>query len=227
MWIKKNGKVVYAADPAALGAAMGWDGTQIADLAAASNEFMQIATLYMGTASQMPDPVIEAVEGMGNVAPNRDLAYIVLENEDLTDMQGAVSQFEFCVFAGAARSYTTPPYPVYAEDSLSAGSVALSGVSMRQPRDFMDVTSVALGGDVQSIRKFYTAPVENLDVTSIALGGEIEIYDPVRPYTTPPEELTATSVALGGERQTVRLFYTNYDPEELSVTSVALGGTIE
>lgn len=111
MWIKKNGKIVYAANPAALGAAMGWDGAQIGDLAAASNEFMQMATLYYGSASQMPDPVIEAVEGVGNVAPHRDLAYIVLENEDLTDMQGAVSQYEFCVFVGAAKSYTTPPYP--------------------------------------------------------------------------------------------------------------------
>lgn len=119
VWIKKNGKLVYAADPAGLGAAMGWTSKEISDLVASSNKFLQMATLYYGTASQMPDSTIVAVEGVGNVSPFRDLAYIVLENEDLTDTQGAVSQYEFCVFRGAAKSYTTPPYPILDLEAVS------------------------------------------------------------------------------------------------------------
>lgn len=112
LWIKKNGKLVYAADPAGLGAAMGWDSKQISDLAAASAKFMQETTLYYGTDSQMPDSTIVAVEGVGNVSPFRDLAYIVKENEDLTDTAGAVSQYEFCIRATPPEAYLTSlPYP--------------------------------------------------------------------------------------------------------------------
>lgn len=117
MWIKKNGKIVYASNPAVLGAAMGWDVPQINDLHSASAEFRQIATMYYGTDTQMPDPVIEAVEGVGNVSPFRDLAYIVLEHEDLTDMQGAVSQYEFCVQAEGVAYATSPPYALETVDS--------------------------------------------------------------------------------------------------------------
>lgn len=121
IWIKENGKLVYCADPVGLGAAMGWSSQQIADLTAASAKFLQQVTLYRGTDSQMPDSTIVAVEGVGNVSAFRDIAYIVRENQDLTDMQGAVSQHEFCVRATAPEAYlTSPPYPLYQDDFLSS-----------------------------------------------------------------------------------------------------------
>lgn len=175
MWIKKNGKLVYAADPAALGAAMGWAGEQIADLSASSAEFRQMTTLYFGTSAQMPDPVIEAVEGVGNVAPFRDLAYIVMENEDLTDMQGAVSQYEFCVFVGAARSYTTPPYPVYAVESFNSNvrvpDVRLRSIVVRASSGWPSMGSAV---NVQAVR----------------------LYEPLKTIT--PDEFFESSVSVIG-----------------------------
>ena len=111
IWIKRNGKYVYAADPEWLGELMKWSAEEIADLKAVKQKFLSEATLYMGTDSQMPDATIEAVEGVGNVSPFRDLAYIVLENEDETDLRGAVSQFEFCIDASDPTSYLTSEPP--------------------------------------------------------------------------------------------------------------------
>lgn len=117
LWVKVNGKLVYASDPAGLAAAMGWTGQMVGDLVASSNEWLQSTTLYRGTDTQMPDSTIVAVEGVGNVSPFRDLAYIVKENEDLTDMQGAVSQHEFCVRATPPEAYlTSHPYEQYFQD---------------------------------------------------------------------------------------------------------------
>src|SRR5690606_21275746 len=54
--------------------------------------------------------------------PFRNLAYIVKENEDLTDMRGAVSQHEFCVRATPPEAYlTSKPYPVYGHDGMGVG----------------------------------------------------------------------------------------------------------
>lgn len=132
LWIKRNGKLVYAADPTALGTAMGWDSKQISDLVASTNKFLQMATLYTGTSTQMPDSTIVAVQGVGNVSPHRDLAYIVLENEDLTDMQGAVSQYEFCVRATPPEAYfASQPYPQMFSDA-AASSVRFSDGELKR-----------------------------------------------------------------------------------------------
>lgn len=226
MWIKKNGKLVYAADPAALGAAMGWAGEQIADLSASSAEFRQMTTLYFGTDTQMPDPVIEAVEGVGNVAPHRDLAYIVMENEDLTDMQGAVSQYEFCVFVGAAKSYTTPPYPVYVDDGLYVNTRLTRGGIQAWPVDDMGTSLIPLGGQIRDVLVYYDIQPEAMGIDGVTpLGGQIR--DVVVYYDMQPEAIGIDGVTpLGGGLQQVVLTYENYDPEALETTITPLGGEI-
>ncbi|AMW36140.1 hypothetical protein [Xanthomonas phage XAJ2] len=82
--IKRNGKIVYSNDP-----------SSTAEDVAYSRTFMQKCVLYTGSESQMPDPTISAVEGNGNVSPFRGIAYIVVKDDDLTDMLGAIPQYEF------------------------------------------------------------------------------------------------------------------------------------
>ncbi len=133
LWIKKNGKLVYASDPAGLGAAMGWTGKQISDLSAASAKFLQETTLYYGSDVQMPDSTIVAVVGVGNVSPFRDLAYIVKENEDLTDTAGAVSQYEFCIRATPPEAYLTSlPYSQFFQSEAMTG-LAPTGGNLKKP----------------------------------------------------------------------------------------------
>lgn len=118
LWVKKNGKLVYSSNPAQLGAMMHWNAQQIADLVASSNEFLKETTIYYGSESQMPDSTIVAVEGMGNVSAHRGLAYIVIENEDLTNTGGAISQHEFCVQGTPPEAYlTSKPYDQFWEDT--------------------------------------------------------------------------------------------------------------
>lgn len=226
VWIKKNGKLVYAADPVSLGTAMGWTSKQISDLAAASNKFLQMATLYYGTASQMPDSTIVAVEGAGNVSPFRDLAYIVLENEDLTDMQGAVSQYEFCVFRGAAKSYTTPPYPVYWQDGMTlALPKPLGGVEWTWPMDEMQLAVQPLGGSLKSIVVPYTYS-ESMVLAVQPLGGSLKSI--VVTYDKWPAESMLLNLPqpLGGQLKTVVLTYSNWPAESMNLSVAPLGGSL-
>ena len=51
--------------------------------------------VYTGTRDQMPDPLMEAVEGAGAVPAYRGIAYVVFEDLDLTPFGNRVPQFAF------------------------------------------------------------------------------------------------------------------------------------
>lgn len=225
VWIKRNGKLCYAADPTALGTAMGWSSKQISDLVKASAKFLQSHTLYYGTDEQMPDSTIVAVEGVGNVSPFRRLAYMVAENVDLTAMQGAIDQYEFCVFRGFGKSYTTPPYAVIAQDAMDVSLSPLDSKVFQRAVDEQDVSSVAVSGEINDVLLRYTiTPSDEQDVSSVALGGEIN--DVLLRYNNGHDSTDVQSVAISGIIDTVRLNYENYDPEPLDVSSRAIGGTL-
>ena len=57
-------------------------------------------TLYLGTDSQLPSPVIEAHEGVGNVPAYRGISYIVFEDFDL-GASGRIPMFSFEVTKGS------------------------------------------------------------------------------------------------------------------------------
>lgn len=112
-WIRRNGKVVWTQDPAA----------PVEDKAYAA-KWAQKATFYYGVRSQLPDSTIESYEGSGQVSAFRDIAYIVIEDDDVTDGGGAVPNYEFCVIADGVSYSTSRPYPVEVTDSLGVGASA-------------------------------------------------------------------------------------------------------
>lgn len=52
-------------------------------------------SVYTGTQDQLPDPRMEAIEGAGNVPAYRGLAYVVIEDLDLSKFGNRVPQFSF------------------------------------------------------------------------------------------------------------------------------------
>lgn len=51
--------------------------------------------VYTGSADQLPDPVMEAIEGQGNVPAYRGTAYVVMEDLSLQQFGNRVPQFSF------------------------------------------------------------------------------------------------------------------------------------
>jgi len=58
--------------------------------------------VYPGSEDQLPDPAIAAVEGAGNTPAYRGIAYVVIEDLDLTPFGNRVPQFTFEVLRSAA-----------------------------------------------------------------------------------------------------------------------------
>lgn len=103
--IKRNGKLVYDARTDIelieeyFNAGLNLSGAiHRARMRRAENTaFIVKCTFYNGTEDQLPSDVIEAWKGVGNVPAYRGLAYMVVEDDDVTELSGAVPQYEFVV----------------------------------------------------------------------------------------------------------------------------------
>lgn len=60
--------------------------------------------IYKGTKDQLPDPLIEKIQGLGNTAAFRNLAYIVFENFPLSEFGNRVPHFSFEVYRKSSSS---------------------------------------------------------------------------------------------------------------------------
>jgi hypothetical protein len=89
--IWENGKLIYdrrSQQP-------GESATDYQKRLAASDELDEQITIYYGSEEQLPDPVIESHEGVGEVSAHRGLAYIVFERRDVTAFGGRPAQYQF------------------------------------------------------------------------------------------------------------------------------------
>lgn len=63
------------------------------DMLAENVAFLKYARFFLGDYEQMPSPDLESVLGVGNVTAHRGTAYMVLKDEDVTDLRGMWSQW--------------------------------------------------------------------------------------------------------------------------------------
>ena len=209
----RNGILVYDAE----------DGSMAAENAA----FLEYATWYTGSFDQPASPDLEEIYGAGQAPFFRGTAYLSIHNEDVTDQRGAWSQWQFRVFRGAAKSYTTPPYALYFNDDMDFGSVAGKGnTNISYGPEGISIVSSAIASELRNVIQDYeNYPPESVSIEAVALDSELRVI--LQTYENyPPEEMSIGGVALDGELRVVIFEYQNYPPESIDVASVALGGTL-
>ena len=195
-WIKRNGKKVYTSDPAAT-----------AEEKAYSAKWLQKVTLYYGGEDQMPDSTIVAVEGNGNVSPFRGLAYIVVENDDLTDLQGAIPQYEFCVIASPPEAYlTSKPFPQYAgeraETTVVSSTAQLRSLTLQGYASEAGDVSVAF--DVATLRTPLVA-VSASDAGDVSLVFDVATLRAPQVFLPPASDAADVALAFDTAEQRVAL----------------------
>lgn len=206
----RNGILVYDAE----------DGS----MAAENAKFLEYATWYTGSFDQPASPDLEEVYGAGQAPYFRGTAYLSIHNEDVTDQRGAWSQWQFRVFRGAARSYTTPPYAVYVEDGLLAGMTPNRGHHTQYPIDNMGAVSLPLDGSLRDIVARYSSPPDEFGCGSLPLDGEmrdVKVF-----LNVGDEQVACSSIALDGSIFVTLIRYTNYEPENISCSSTPLNGSL-
>src|SRR5690606_30565972 len=206
----RNGILVYdAEDPS---------------MAAENAKFLEYATWYTGSFDQPASPDLEEIYGVGQAPYFRGTAYLSLHNEDVTDQRGAWSQWQVRVFRGAARSYTTPLYPVFVTDALTAPIAPSNSPTFRPLLDSLSAPITPLDCDLTVVVRYLTydhyepepltVSMQPLDSDLVGVVGYVtyENYD--------PEPLTVSMQPLDSDLEVVAgyMTYQNYDPEPLTVS---------
>lgn len=176
-----------------------------------NEEFLKYATFHLGNWDQMPDPVLEAEFGVGEVPAHRGTCYMVVESKNVTSRGGAVPQYVFEVVRTEGFILTSEPYPVETVDT-------------------MDVSAAIDGGTLQTILKIYDqwAP-EHMDVAGAINGGSLiseVIYDS---YSNWPAEYMDVAGAINAGSLTQLVIYSTYNnwpPEYMDVAGAIDSGSL-
>lgn len=79
-----------------------YDARTNSDLTPEENaKFLTTARFFLGGYDQLPSPDLEAIFGVGTTPAHRGTCYMAMANEDLTDLRGAIPQFQFQVTRGS------------------------------------------------------------------------------------------------------------------------------
>jgi hypothetical protein len=211
--IKRNGKAVYTTDPNA----------PLEDREFAQ-KWLEKATLYFGREEQMPDSTIVAVEGVGNVSPFRGLAYIVIENDDLTELAGAIPQYEAVVNATPPTVFlTSPPYSVLNIDSFAMRAAPRPNGGVFTNDDALLFAGSPIGGEVREMVR-NLASSDAMTFAAVSAGGERTGVQQVFLSAT-IERVGFGASSTGGTLHTTLVVYPNWPPEQITLSSIALGGT--
>lgn len=217
--IKRNGKVVYSTDPA----------TPIEDQAYAT-KWLQKATLYLGTEDQAPDSTLETIYGVGQVSAMKGLAYIVVEDDDVTADAGAVPNYEAVVTATLPEFYvTSKPYPFETGDELAVSASLYDGELRTLLREYetqpdevnvvANLTSASLGVLLRS----YEGAFEEVNVNATLQDGELRVL--LKVYDTAlPESLDVNATLQSGELKVILITYNDWPTENLDVSATLQAG---
>lgn len=224
--IKRNGKVVWTQDPAA----------SVDDLAYAA-KWAQKATFYYGTETQLPDSTIESYKGTGLVSAFRGIAYIVVEDDDVTADGGAVPTYEaICIGIGTAYA-TTPPYVVEGYDELGLHQVTISDGELFSsiivydeiPEDFVQLEQVTISdGELRPVVVIAAEQdPDELQLEQVTISdGELDTIL-VTAAEQDPDELQLEPVTISdGELETIVITAATQDPQSLQLEQVTISNGI-
>lgn len=191
--------------------------------------FLSRARFYLGNWTQMPDPTLESQWGAGNVPAYRGTCYMVVPDEDLTELGGAIPQYIYEVERAEGVALSSLLYDVECiEDAESTGAVLLPGGTVvidSAESAGIELVSGELRPAIQVYDKWPYESTESLGVELLSgkLGPAIQDYT-----GWPAESSESTGIELlSGELRAALIKYENWPAESAESTGIELiGGTL-
>lgn len=190
-------------------------------------KFLEKASLYRGTWTQSASSVLEKEFGVGQTPAHRGTAYMVMEDEDLTDLRGAIPQWIFQVERCEGRFLTSRPYPIEDEGALGLNiSHPRDSVLWMPPDDSFGLDFAIMGGTLGAALKAYdNYEPEALDLEFEILSAAIKVA--LLSYDNYAPEALGLSFEIDSGTLAVKLVgYDNYPPEALDLGFGILGGSL-
>jgi len=224
--IWRNGTLVYNADDAFMvgGIELDFLGETIV-ISGANSSFLNTARLFLGGWDQSASPDLEAAIGVGITPTHRGTAYLVMANEDLTDLRGAIPQYVFQVERCEGYYLTSRPYPI--EDIEALASVATVR-DAPHPLFFeaMETQATIEGGLLGAVLETYSNGLpEALDTAATFESGELR--EALLTYEDAlPEALDTAATFESGELREALLAYDDALPEALDSSAELISGSL-
>ena len=187
--------------------------------------FLKRARFFLGGWDQMPSPDLETVFGAGNVTAHRGTAYMVMADEDLSDMGGAVPQWKFQVERAEGYALTSRPYPVEViEEGQHSG-----GALETQPSAFIRDSAEQTGGSISAgtfrslIAEIACVEVAEQTGGGISAGQHRQLIIPYNLWLPESLEQSGGAIAGGSFRLSV-VTYTRWPVESLEHSGGGITG---
>jgi hypothetical protein len=187
--------------------------------------FLKNYRLYLGLWTQMPSPYLEAIWGAGNVPAYRGTAYMVAINEDLTELSGAVPQWQFEVERAEGYALTSRPYAVEVVESLQSNGESVTAPWQGFTEALGSGGSRVADGSLRSVLTTYPL-IDGLgSAGSTVTGGALR--EILKTYAMTPEALTSGGSAIAsGSLKQILISY-NFSPEAIGSGGLSLvSGTL-
>lgn len=141
-----------------------WNGTLIWNIDGSVGESMP-CVLYLGTETQLPDPTMEAVLGVGNVPAYRGTAYVVFTDYDLIQGGNAIGNWTFEVVQNSPPGELT-----IVEENDSTGHTFTGFAAIQQWDSPTDIPVVS-GTSVSTTYSLTVSDAQDYDPTTLANTG--------------------------------------------------------
>lgn len=151
--IWRNGALVYDARK---GSAWGAKNNHL---------FFKNYRLYTGSWDQMPDSMLQSRWGM-DIPAHRGTAYLVADNEDLTDFGGAIPQWQFEVVRSEGFYLTSRPYALEDADAIKPNVSGLGSRlwgALKTDAESIKVGVSDLTAGMRNIMRVYNSEFESID----------------------------------------------------------------
>ena len=184
-------------------------------------EFLTHARFHLGGWDQQPAPELERVFGVGTTPSHRGTAYMVMDDEELTDLRGAIPQWMFQVERCEGFYLTSRLYSLEVIDAMVSSGDAID-VHMPSFIESLDISMSLIGADLREPVHTYSE-TEALDVDVGLIGGDLR--DVLIVYAPDPESLEVSADLIAGDLRDALITYTD-DDEALNVTFGLVGGDL-
>jgi hypothetical protein len=195
-----------------------------------NNKFLQNARFFYGSFTQNASPDLESKFGVGTTPSHRGTAYMVMANEDLTDLRGAIPQYVFQVERCEGTYLTSRPYPA---NDINAIDVDFSMNSKLQPnlREAVNLGFSFVGGDLNEVvlPPYQDGEPEAIEVTGFEFVGGFTNETIFSEYEDgDPEAVEITSFEfVSGELNVILIGYEDGLPEAVQITGFSfVSGTL-
>lgn len=197
------------------------------DGATAENaKFLETARFFMGGWDQLPSPDLEAIFGVGYTPAHRGTAYMVMANDDLTDMRGAIPQYVFQVLRCEGYYLTSRPYAVEDIEPMESFGRPRNS-AFYQVDEGIESSAIPTVAELRAILHPYTDGAPEAIESQGTILSPNELRAILRTYTDwPPEAVESQGTILGGTLAVALVWYTNYPPEAVESQGTILSGTL-